>query len=280
MKRTVPIVIAFVLLATAATVDAWDWWSTHDLEVLSFFRRAPLVGRSIDATLGTDAWREQVTIAVDASYPPFASVEPDGTMAGFEVDLAAALGARLADKPRLINMDAGDALFDALASGKVDAIIAGLTYYPEVTRDVVYSESYFEAGPVLLASAGRADIGGVRDLTGKRVAVEMGSLGEDEARRRQRETAGMIVVPMDDVHRVLAAAGDGSVDAAIVDRSSIVTGAMEAAGLRTVGPPLRTQPYMIAVSRTNRSLLLAVNKELDAMKSSGALAAIEKRWFP
>jgi ABC-type amino acid transport substrate-binding protein len=280
VKRGLPVFIALALLVFGACVDGWDWWTTHDLEVLGLLSRAPVVGRSIESTLGADDQREQVVLAVDASYPPFASLQPDGSMVGFEVDLASELGQRLADKPRLVNMDAGDALFDALASKKVDAIIAGLTYYPEVTRDVVYSDPYFEAGPVLLARTGRSDISGASDLAGKRVAVELGSLGEEEARKLQKQETGMVVVPMDDVERVIASAGDGTVDAAVVDRPAIPPDSMKKAGLRTVGSPLCSHPYLVAVQRTNRSLLLAINKNLDAMKVDGSLATIERKWFP
>jgi polar amino acid transport system substrate-binding protein len=200
-------------------------------------------------------------------------------MVGFEVDLASELGKRLSFGARLVNMDAGDALFDALASRRVDAIVAGLTYYPEITRDVAYSDSYFEAGPVLLARMDRTDIASSRDLGGKRVAVEMGSLGEEEARKLQRQSQGMVVLPMDDVERVLASIGDGSADAAVLDRPAIPPGGLAALGVAPVGPPLRSQPYMIAVQRKNRSLLLAINRELDAMKADGTLAEIEGRWF-
>jgi ABC-type amino acid transport substrate-binding protein len=279
VRRGFFIYLASGLLLVAAAIDGWDWLSMHDVEILSLFQRAPIVGGSVRAVLGEDTWKEQVTLAVDASYPPFASVDPDGKMVGFEVDLAAELGRRLSAKPVLVNMDAGDALFDALASRRVDAIIAGLTYYPEVTRDVAYSDSYFEAGPVLLASASRGGISGPRDLAGRRLMVEMGSQGEEEARRLQRELTGLLVVPVDDVERILTAVGDGSADATILDRPAIPPGGLAAHGLAPVGAPLRSQPYVVAVQRKNRSLLLAINRELDAMKSDGTLAAIEGRWF-
>ena len=279
MKRTLPIIIAFTLLLVSSAADGWDWWTTHDVEVLNFLRRAPVVGQSIDSAMKIDEPRDRLVIAVDASYPPFASVNPDGTMVGFEVDLATALGKRLAAHPQLVNMDAGDSLFDALASKKVDAIIAGLTYYPDVTRDVAYSESYFEAGPVLLAKAERTDINGTRDLTGKKVAVEMGSLSDDEAHSLQKQISGITIVRMDDVGQVMAAVGNGSVDAVIVDRPEIPPGSMKKEGLRTVGPPLLSQPYMVAVRRTDPSLLLAINKYLEEMKADGTLAAMQRKWF-
>ncbi len=279
MRHNLALYLALLLVAVSGSIDGWDWWTTHDVEILSIFQRAPVVGSTFRAAMGDDSWKEEITIAVDASYPPFASVDQDGKMSGFEVDLASELGRRLSVSPRLINMDAGDALFDALASRKVDAIIAGLTYYPEVTRDVAFSESYFEAGPVLLAKASRADISSTGDLAGKKVAVEMGSSGEDEARNVQRNAGGMVVAPMDDVEQVIASVGDGRMDAAIVDRPAIPPGSLAAAGLKVVGPPLRTQPYMVAVQRKNRSLVLAINHELDAMKADGSLAEMEKRWF-
>lgn len=279
MRRSAVMWLAVALLVVAAAVDGWDWWSSHDVEILSMFQRAPVLGGVVRTSLGDEYWHDHLVVAVDASYPPFASVDADGRMVGFEVDVAAELGNRLSKDLAIVNMDAGDALFDALASRKVDAIIAGLTYYPEVTRDVAYSDSYFEAGPVLLIRAGRTDIAGARDLDGKRVVAEMGSLGEDVARSLRRDHAGMTVVSMDDVNQAMSEVADGRVDAAIVDRPAIPPSALASLGLAPAGPPLRSQPYMVAVQRKNRALLLAVNRALDAMKSDGSLAAIESRWF-
>lgn len=279
MKRRVPVLLAFALLVVAGAIDSWDWWSSHDVEILSLFQKAPILGDAVRASAGEEYWHDHIVIAVDASYPPFASLDSDGKMVGFEVDLASELGRRLSNGPALLNMDAGDALFDALASKKVDAIVAGLTYYPEITRDVAYSDPYFEAGPVLLTRLGRPDISGAGDLMGKKVAVELGSLGEDVARGLQRDHAGMMVTPMDDVEHVMGAVVDGGADAAIVDRPAIPPGALASMGLAPVGPPLRSQPYMVAVQRKNRALLLAINRVLDAMKVDGSLAAMESRWF-
>lgn len=278
-RQPVPVYLALSLLLLAATVGVGDWWITNDSEVVWRLRRSPVAGQILERLLGSEPRRGEITIAVDASYPPFASVDSKGDLVGFEVDLAMELGRRLADRTKLINMDAGDALFDALAANKIDAIIAGLVYLPEVSREVAYSDSYFEAGPVILARVDRVDLREPGDLRGQRVAVEIGSLGEEEARKLHRKLSGVELALMDDADHVLGAVAEGTVDAAVLDRSSIPAGSAAMARLRQVGSPLRSHPYLIAMRRKDPELLWAINWELQAMRSGGILARLERSWF-
>lgn len=279
MWRVSPLGIAVALLLFSMAVIGCDWWASHDLELLEVVRHLPMAGPRLERWFGADVKRAEVTFAVDASYPPFAFVQQDGALVGFESDLATELGNRLSYRPRVVNMDAADALRDALAAKKIDAIIAGLSYTPEVTREVAYSEGYYEAGPGILVSNSRSDILSERDLAGKKVVVETGSLGEEEARRVQRGLSGMEVIPMDDVDRVLALVAGGEAGAAILDRPSIPAGSPSMATLHFVAFPLRSVPYVIAVSRRDPALFLAIDRELEAMRADGALDRLEAKWL-
>ena len=143
-----------------------------------------------------------------------------------------------------------------------------------------YSESYFEAGPVLLARSDRRDIAGSRDLMGRTVAVELGSEGEEVAARLQTVEKAARLLPMDDVQRILESVASGRADAAILDRSSIPADFPDLALMHPVGHPLRTHPYMVAVRRSESGLLLAINRELEEMKATGTLSELERHWFP
>ncbi|MHB0868404.1 MAG: substrate-binding periplasmic protein [Chloroflexota bacterium] len=279
MKEVWPVPVALLLLVASTIVTVGDWWQHHDAETLAVLRRVPGVGEQVDRATGADVPVPAVTIAVDASYPPFASVDPSGRLVGFEVELGEELGSRVADRTRLVNMDGGDILIDALSSRKIDAIIAGLTYLPEAARQVTYAGSYFESGSVILARSDRKGLRTHGDLAGKRVAVEMGSLADEAARKLQRRLPGMDLVHLGDLDRVLAAVAGDSVDAAVVDKAYLPSGSPSMAGLRQVGNPLRPEPYLIAVRRVDLGLSVAINRELEAMRAMGLLADMERKWF-
>jgi ABC-type amino acid transport substrate-binding protein len=267
------------LLVSFMGVICWGWWTTHDLETLERVRRMPVAGPRLESWLGADVRRPSVTIGVDASYPPFASIDETGVVVGYEVDLANELGGRLAQAVRVVNMDAADALDDAIVSRKIDAMIAGLSYTPELTTDIAYSEGYFEAGPGILVRNDRSDITSLKELAGKRVAVELGSLGEEEARRALQSSPGMELIRVDDAERALELVAGGGADATIVDRPSIPAGSPAMASLKPVAFPLRKQPYSVAVSRRDPGLLLAINRELASMLADGTLEQLDAKWL-
>ena len=66
-------------------------------------------------------WKE-VTIAMDATYPPFESVGPDGKLVGFEVDLANALCVEMKVKCKIVNVG-WDGLIPGLVAKKPDALM-------------------------------------------------------------------------------------------------------------------------------------------------------------
>ncbi|HEX2986824.1 MAG TPA: transporter substrate-binding domain-containing protein, partial [Chloroflexota bacterium] len=111
------------------------------------------------------------------------------------------------------------------------------------------------------------------------VAVELGSVGEEEARLLARSTPSVEVVTVDDVEKALAQVAGGGADAIIVDRPSIPVGTSTMAELKPVAFPLRKQPYSVAVGRKDPGLLLAINRELEAMRADGTLDRLDARWL-
>lgn len=279
MRESWPIPVALLLLLSAAIITLGNWWGYNDAETLSLLHRVPGLGGQVSRATGADIPVPRLTVAVDASYPPFASVDPSGRLVGFEVDVAEELGRRVATETKVVNMDGGDILLDALSSRRIDAIIAGLTYTPDVARQVGYAASYFESGSVVLTRGHRMDIRRHEDLSGKRVAVEVGSLADEAAQELRRRLPGMGLVHLGDLDRVLAALAEDSVDAVVVDKAYLPPGSSAMAGLRQVGGPLRSEPYLIAVRRSDLGLFVAIDRELESMRASGWLDAMERKWF-
>ncbi len=217
-------------------------------------------------------------VGLDPSFPPFEQLDASGAPAGYDVELAQALAERWGMRAEIVPIGF-DSLLDAVKATRVDAVISAMPFDERQTRDVAYSQPYFEAGMRLAVRAG-SPITDVAGLAGQRVAVEWGSAGDMIARRLQREEAiALEPVLFDTPEAALTAASDGAVDALFIDQVSLRLAQGAGAPLQAVGPVLESNPYVILTPRKAPQLGAAVNEALAVLRDDGTLAALADRWF-
>jgi len=232
-----------------------------------------------------------IRIGLDASFPPFEAMDPQtGAIAGFDVDLAAALGNELGGiQPQFLNVGF-DGLYDSLLAGRFDAIISALPVDFMWTEDVHYSPAYFEAGLVLVTRrelAGQlaaqdnlaGQIGGAEDLAGHSVAIEWGSEADAVGRQLARRLSGMTLQSLPTPADALAAVAGGAADAALVDAVSAYQALHGHPDLAIVGPPLTQASYAVAMRKTSPVLARNVDLALARLKSAGTLDALLRKWL-
>jgi ABC-type amino acid transport substrate-binding protein len=219
----------------------------------------------------------RLRVGLDPSWPPFEYVDEEGEIVGFDVDLARALGQHLGVEVQLV-VSGWEGLYAALAAGQFDAILSALPYDSWRTQEVAYSLSYFNAGPVIVASPS-GKVSAEKDLDGRAVHVEFGSEGDVQARRLQRKMPALETVPHDTPQEALQAAAADPASAAIVDTVSARLYIRENHGLQIVGDPLYDESYVIAVPLEGRSLQRAIDGTLIEMRESGELERLLDRWL-
>jgi polar amino acid transport system substrate-binding protein len=218
-----------------------------------------------------------LVVAFDASYPPFEMTDGEGNFGGLDADLARAIAERLGVAVQFANVSF-DSLYDALAARQADVVISGLRYEAERTRDVIYTTSYFDAGQTLIVRAGDA-AAKPADLAHRRVAVELASEGEVEARRLATKIAGMQVqafATLDDATSALAA---GIVDAVAADNVTALELVGERAALRLLQPPFAPDPLVIAGHAHDRTLMNEISRLLRGIQEDDTLAQLTDKWF-
>jgi len=87
----------------------------------------------------------KVTIATEGAYEPWNFVQPDGKLAGFEIDLAHDLCTRMKVECNIVQND-WDGMIPALTAGKFDAIMAGMSVTAKRLEVIDFSHTY-AAGP-------------------------------------------------------------------------------------------------------------------------------------
>ena len=84
---------------------------------------------------------DTVQIATEGAYPPWNFSRPDGSLDGFEVELANDLCARMKVKCRIVAQD-WDGMIPALNAGKYDAVMAGMDITEKRLEVLNFSRPY------------------------------------------------------------------------------------------------------------------------------------------
>ncbi|WP_406564478.1 transporter substrate-binding domain-containing protein [Moraxella bovoculi] len=92
----------------------------------------------------------QIRIATEGAYAPFNYTNTDGSLGGFDVDIANALCAKMAAECTIEAQD-WDGIIPALKAGKFDAIVSSMSVTPERIEQVDFTEPYFANTLVFLA---------------------------------------------------------------------------------------------------------------------------------
>lgn len=219
-------------------------------------------------------------LCTDPSWPPFEFVdEQTGRLEGFDVDLARRLAPRLAPGVETTLVTAGfDSLYDALLSGRCDAVLSALPYEAMRTEDVTYSVAYFNAGLVLVRRRGTEGIERLEDVEGRPVGVEWGFVPEGDRRQQnlmQKLSLRRYDLPAD----ALQALEAGEVEAVLADRISVLTYLRGSDSLEIAGEPLVDVNYVIPVRPDSVRLLEEINRVLLEMREDGTLEDLQARWF-
>lgn len=94
-----------------------------------------------------------IRIATEGAYAPWNYTLPDGTLAGYEIDLAKELCKRMKAQCEIVAQN-WDGMLPALNAGKFDAIIASMGVTPERAEVAAFSDPYSTAPNAFLALNG------------------------------------------------------------------------------------------------------------------------------
>lgn len=92
---------------------------------------------------------EEIVMGTNAEFEPFEFHDDANNIVGFDIEVANEIANAAGKKLKIEDMNF-DSLISALAAGKVDFVIAGMTVTEERLQNVDFSESYFNASQVII----------------------------------------------------------------------------------------------------------------------------------
>ena len=230
------------------------------------------------ATGVSAAQAETLNVGMSGGYFPFTFVKLD-ELQGFEVDFINAVAKETGDEVNFVTMSFSG-LIGALESGRIDTIANQITITPEREAKFAFSQPYVFDGAQVVVKEGNEDtIGSVEDLSGKTVAVNLGSNFEELL--NELPNAGEIDIRTYESN-IAQDTALGRVDAFVMDRvSSAQLIAESPLPLALAGKPF--SEIRNALPFRNDDEGQALRDRFDAaitkLKEDGTLTEISEKWF-
>ena len=230
------------------------------------------------ATGVSAAQAETLNVGMSGGYFPFTFVKLD-VLQGFEVDFINAVAKETGDEVNFVTMSFSG-LIGALESGRIDTIANQITIIPEREARLAFSQPYVFDGAQVVVKAGNEDtIGSVEDLSGKTVAVNLGSNFEELL--NELPNAGEIDIRTYESN-IAQDTALGRVDAFVMDRVS--SGQLIAESplpLALAGKPFSEIRNALPFRNDDEGKALRdrFDVAITKLKEDGTLTEISEKWF-
>lgn len=216
-------------------------------------------------------------MAIDAEYAPFESVNSDGEIVGFDVDLNEALADVLGYTYNLNDMEF-TGLISSISSGRCDYIISALTYSEERDEVVDFTDGYYTP---IMAMVFKKDAGysSMEDFEGKKVGTTLGSVYEKVVKKIDN----VELLTYDVVNEALPIIGTDELDAVLADTSNAISFCEQDDTLTYMVVPFSFTEGMVS----DFSILLPegseyideFNEALQTLKDKGTYEELVVKWF-
>jgi len=220
----------------------------------------------------------RIDIASEPDYPPYCFVDENGSAAGFSVELFTAAAAAMNIDVR-VRVGLWNDIKQDLAEGNIDALpLVGRTPEREAVFD--FTIPYLSLYGGIVVREDTADIEGLDDLRGKRVAVMKGDNAEEFLRWEARDFEIVTTPTFSDAMQLLS---DGACDAVVLQRL-VGTRLIQEEGftdLKVLEEPIYEfqQDFCFAVREGDKDLLALLNEGLALVMADGTFRRLHAKWF-
>lgn len=229
------------------------------------------------ATLESVKKAGKLTIATSPDFPPFESLEADGSVKGIEIEIMELICKELGVKLEIKQMDF-DSVLPGVQAGKYDVGVSGISVTPARQKNVKFTSPYCLAAQAIVVVEG-SPIKSKADLTGKKISLQSGTTAETFC--------------MENGYDISAFKANADAQAALVNNkvAAWVIDDLTAADmvktynasnpekkLVILDEAMTTEPYAFAFHKDSSDLVAEINKILDKLVADGTVEAIFEKY--
>lgn len=245
-----------------------------------------LAALAVALGLSVSAQAEQKTlrVATDGAFPPYSMVLADGTLTGFDVEIAQALCEEMKVECQIQHYDF-DSLIPALKARKFDMVVASMAITEERLKSVDFSDKYEGGYSQFIGPKGTSLDGSPAAMAGKKIGVQLGTIQENYT-QAVYVPAGAEMRTYSTPENAFLDLVAGRLDAVVVEVGvgyELQKGP-QGKDYALFGPKMDDPQYFgtgsgIAVRKGNSELLGKINQALAAILADGTYELINDRYF-
>lgn len=221
---------------------------------------------------------QDITFAMEPSYPPFEQTNEKGEIVGFDVDIANAICKEIQATCHF-KSQAFDALIPSLIKGRggFDAAISAIDITEARAKQVAFSDAYYESSASFIAVKDK-----ITDLSqAKKVGVQNGTTYQQYVNAEAKQYAASSYASLQDAILDLK---NGRIDIIFGDTDVLREMFDKNPELAFVGEKVTDKRYFnnglgIAVKKSNAALVADLNKGIAAIKANGEYQKIYDKWM-
>lgn len=235
-----------------------------------------------DATETTSASEngdsDVLRIGTEGAYAPFNYTNADGTLGGFDVDMANAICADMQVTCEITAQD-WDGIIPGLKAGKYDAIVAAMSITPERAQQVSFTDPYFSNTLVFLAKKDSSfDPSNSSDIDAHSIAAQRSTISSQWL-EGEYPKANMKLY--DTLSNAFLDLGSGRVDAMISDKLPALEWLSSPSGSGYVvkGDEIDINDNFAIAVRPGDALQAKINQSLANLKADGTYDKLNQKYF-
>jgi lysine-arginine-ornithine-binding protein len=245
---------------------------------------AALVGAALLALSPAGAkLPDKITIGTEGAYPPFNYLDQDGTVKGFEIDLAKALCERMQVECEFVVQD-WDGIIAGLVAKKYDAIIASLYITDERKEKIDFTQKYYQVPARFVVPKNSGIEISAEGLADKVVGTQRATSFERFMRDNFPEVELRVYGTFDEAYLDLAS---GRLDTVMGDVVALSQGFLkkpDGAGFEFRGPEFTGAKWFgygagVAVRKGETELRDAFDKAIEEIRADGTYDKLSQAWF-
>lgn len=225
-----------------------------------------------------------VRFGIEGAYPPFSWTEADGSLRGFDVDMANALCQEMQVECRIVPQD-WDGIIPSLLARKYDAIIAAMSITEERKKRIDFTNKYALIPNKFIAKKGAGLDFSAEGLKDVKIGVQRATTHDKYLTDNYGKSVNILRYgSFDEAYLDLA---NGRISAVLGDASALEEGVLNKAGgeeYEFVGPSLTNPKWFgegfgIAVRKQDKDLTEQLNKAIASLREKGIYQEIAAKYF-
>ncbi len=213
---------------------------------------------------------KKITIGTKFDQPGLAAKKPDGTLAGFDIDVATYVAGQLGYKPNDIEWKEAPSgqRENLIQNHQVDFIAATYSITDARKQKVSFAGPYLVTGQSLLVRADNNEITSVESLQNHKKLCSVS--GSTPAQRIKDKYPGVQLQQYDTYSACLEAVKTGAIDALSTDEVILAGYAAQTPGaFKLIGKPFSVEKYGIGLLKGDKELRQKINDAIEKMQKSG-----------